>query len=63
MVTTEEKKVHSTPEEKNPQQGPLFLTMFSLIYNFTKNGLEKLYVKMFKICSSPEIKSDDFENG
>jgi hypothetical protein len=33
------------------------------LHNFTNIGLEKLFVKMYKMCSSPEIKSDDFENG
>jgi hypothetical protein len=32
MVTTKEKKVHSTPEEKNPQQGTLILNYVQFDY-------------------------------
>jgi hypothetical protein len=63
MVTTEEKKVQSTPEEKNPKQGTLILNYVQFDYTTLQTTDWKLYMKMYKMCSSPEIKSDDFENG
>ena len=55
------KSAQHTLEEKIHSKGTLNYVQFD--YTTLQTTAWKLYVKMYKMCSSPEIKSDDFENG